>query len=108
MYIRINKEKTQFVVPEIHQILDTDILISDEEYNNFITLQEAGAKFRKKNVVDVNLGLFGIIEEFIPEINPTIPTDTELKIKALENENLEQTEMLIDNDFRLTNIELGL
>lgn len=65
-YIRIENDNFGFIVDGIHEILETDIKISDEEYNKFFELQSQGKQFRVKNVDGE--GLFGILEEYIPEI----------------------------------------
>lgn len=62
-----------FKTDEVHEILETDIPISDEIYNRFFELQSQGKKFRIKNI---NGSTFEeIFEEVIPEtIDPsTLP-----------------------------------
>ena len=42
-YIRLNEDDTiGFLDDEIHEITDSDVSISEEEYSNLITLQESG------------------------------------------------------------------
>lgn len=87
-YIRIDNDKFGFVVNDIHEILDTDIKISDEDYNKFFKLQSQGKQFRIKNQQSTTL--FEILEEYVPEHVDihSIPS-TEERLVALENIMLE-------------------
>lgn len=87
-YIRIKNEEFEFIVEDIHTILDTDIKISDEDYNRFFELQSEAKQFRIKN--EQATTLFEILEEYVPEHVdiPSIPS-TEERLVALENIMLE-------------------
>lgn len=84
MYLRLNDEGFGFVVEGIHDIIDSDISISDDDYNKFMSLQEVGNQFRKKDVVLNPTGLFDYVEEFKTVcINPIEPTIEE-RLRGME------------------------
>lgn len=83
MYIRIENEGFGFVTPDIHQILETDIPISDEAYNKFLELQSVGKFFKIKNPSGATFE--EIFEEYTPEQIPQEPGP----IEKLQAENAE-------------------
>lgn len=104
-YLRIQEQKFGFIVEGIHDIDETiDHKVSNEDYKTFFELQSEGKQFRVKDV-PTGEGLFDLIEEYVPEpLPPAPPSDMEL----LQEEVLNQSEMILEMDFRLTSIELGL
>ena len=104
-YVRIQEDKFGFVVDGIHDILaDVDHAITNEDYDRFFELQSKGKQFRVKDV-PTGEGLFDLIEEYVPEpLPPVPPSDMELLLEEVLN----QSEMILEMDFRLTSIELGL
>lgn len=83
-YLRVDLDKFGFVVDGIHDIQETDIEITNEDYDIFFKLQSEGKQFRVKEV-KIGETLFDIIEEYIPEIDttPQAPTQEE-RLLALE------------------------
>ena len=77
-YIRIENEEFGFVVDGIHTILETDIKISDEDYNKFFELQSQGKQFRVKDINGSTL--FEILEEYIPEMEVSTEVTFEEKM----------------------------
>ena len=64
-YLRLNKDDNfGFVVTGINIIRDTDIPISDIDYNKFFELQSLGKQFRISNPKGESL--FEILEEYVP------------------------------------------
>lgn len=106
-YLRINEDNSfGFVISDIHDILDTDIPITAEEYKDFFDIHN-GKNFRIKNRSGTKL--FDIIEEYTKEI-VIEKTPIELLIeenKLLKQQQSEQDEMIIENAFAIANIELG-
>ena len=101
-YIRIYEDKTfGFVVDGIHDILENDIAISKEDYNTFFVNQSEGKYYRVKSRLAKTKGLFGCVEEYVPEVIPYTPTEE-------EQQALDQNEYLMELDLRITNLELGL
>lgn len=87
LYLRIENDSFGFVTNEIHDIKESDILISEEEYNNFFDLQAKGKQFRLKEM-STGTGLFDYVEEYVPviaEALPYVPT-LEDRVLALEEE----------------------
>lgn len=106
-YLRIiSKEKGQFtfVAEGYNSILDTDIPINNEEYIRLYNLRGEGRFFRLKET-PTGTGLFDYLEEYTREPEPPAPP-TEVEI--LKEESLEQSEYLVEMDYRLMNLELGL
>lgn len=106
-YLRINEDNSfGFVISDIHDILETDIPITDEEYNDYFK-NHNGKNFRIKSRSGAKL--FDIIEEYTKEI-VIEKTPIELLMeenKTLKQQQSEQDEMIIENAFAIANIELG-
>lgn len=85
------------------QGLGTLVEISIDDYNKFHELNSKGKQFRLKEIPTGN-SLFDYIEEYDVECIPCEPTKEEM----LEEEVLLQSEYLLDMEFRMTNLELGL
>lgn len=104
-FIRIENDKFVFVVDGIHTIDETiDKAVTQEEYNKFFELQSKGKQFRIKDN-PTGTSLFDYIEEYIPEPLPPAPPS---ELELLQEEVLNQSEMMLDMDYRMTSLELGL
>lgn len=108
IYLRI-EENTDgelgfgFIISDIQEVLENDIEISIDDYNKFHELNSKGKQFRVK-ANPIGSTLFDYIEEYTFECIPCEPTEEEL----LKEEVLNQSEMMLEMDFRMTNLELGL
>lgn len=106
-YLRINEDNSfGFVVEGIHDILDTDIKITDEEYNDYFK-NNNGKNYRVKNPTGTKL--LDIIEEYTKE---TVIKKSPIELLIEENnilrqQQFEQDEMIIENAFTIANMELG-
>lgn len=102
-YLRTENQKIEFLTDEIHEIKNTDMLLSTEEYEKFFELQSQGKQYRLKTSVTIDendKGLFGYIEEFENESIPSdeIKSDFEMIIeqnKTLMKENQSLKEDII-------------
>lgn len=103
-YLRIEGNIFTFVVESIHPIKETDIKLTQEEYDKFFELQSQGKQFRLKDMA-TGTTLFDFIEEYTPEPGPPAPPT---EIELLQEEVLEQSEYMVEMDYRLINLELGL
>ncbi|MDU8964613.1 hypothetical protein [Clostridium tertium] len=94
-YLAILKEENQFgFKDETDKILDEDIQITNEDYALFFEKKSTGKQFRLKEISTGN-GLFDYIEEYIPDIKEVT------KEPGIE-------EMLLDHEYRLSKVELGV
>ena len=93
-YLRIEDNSFGFVLEGIHKILDTDIEITDEDYNSFFELQSQGKQFKLKKNPTGN-SLFDYIEEYIPEA-----------IKEPQEPGTD--EFMLDIEYRFSLLELGV
>lgn len=93
-YLRIENNYFVFVVEGINEIKDTDITITNEDYNNLIDLRNKGKRFILKEVPTGNK-LFDYIEEYIPE-----------RIEVTPEQGLE--EIALDHEYRISKLELGV
>ncbi len=66
-YLRVTGESFGFLTDEIHEIHDSDVEISLNDYSEFFTLQSSGMQFRLKKPQIGATSLFDYIEEFEPE-----------------------------------------
>lgn len=96
-YLRIETESEEFgfLVNTIHDIQETDIKITQEDYDRFFELQSKGKQFRLKEVPTPEDGLFGYVEEYVP-VTEDVPAT-----KGIED-------YIIDLDARVCKIELGV
>lgn len=85
MYLFVNEDGFGFKVDGIHEILETDIQISDEVYNRFFELQSQGKQFKVKNPQGTTFE--EIFEEVIPEPIPQPPSEIEQITKVLSRED---------------------
>lgn len=82
-YLRIENDSFGFVVDTIHEIKETDIEISIDDYDTFFEMQSQGKRFKLKNN-PTGTGLFDYIEEYAPQaITDTTPTQED-RLAALE------------------------
>lgn len=104
-YIRIENNNFGFVVDDIHTIDEaTDHEVTQEEYDKFFELQSEGKQLRLKEVA-TGERLFDLIEEYTPE---PLPPASLSEAELLKEEVLNQSEMMLEMDFRMTSVELGL
>ena len=94
MFLRIENNNFGFVVDTIHEILDTDIKITNEDYNSFFELQSQGKQFKIKEN-PTGTGLFDYLEEYTPE-----PIEVKLELDAEDH--------LLDLEYRVSLLELGV
>ena len=87
-YLRIENERIVFVVKGQHTILEGDVQITNEDYDEFFKLQRQGKQFKLKEK-PTGSGLFDYIEEFVLEVIIDNTPTTEERIKALEMALLE-------------------
>lgn len=93
-YFRIEDNNFGFVLEGLHEIKDTDITITNEDYNEFFELQAKGKQFRLKETA-MGEELFDYVEEYIQEI-----------VEEVQEPGLE--EMVLDHEYRLSKFELGV
>ena len=105
-YLRILEDGFTFLLVGFHDkndFLDSDIPISEKDYLKWN--EECSFKQFRVKANPIGSTLFDYIEEYTPEpLPPVPPSDMEL----LQEEVLNQSEMILEMDFRLTSIELGL
>lgn len=102
-YLRIlSTSDFTIVVEGINPILQSDIPIKSEDFMKYIDSMST-TRYRLKSS-PTGQELFDYLEEYTPEPGPYIPTETEL----LKAEVLEQSEYMVEMDYRLMNLELGL
>lgn len=73
-YLRTENEKIEFLVDGIHDIKETDMLVSDEDYDKFFEMQSQGKQYRIKN--HIGSTLFEVLEEYTPEIEELTQSTT--------------------------------
>lgn len=85
-YLRTENNKIEFLVDDIHEIKDSDMKLSNEEYGRFFELQSEGKQFRLKEMITYNIpsSLFDYVEEFV---NDPVPAE-EVTTEAITVENL--------------------
>lgn len=112
-FLRIDKEKNEFgfVNEQMHKIIETDIEISDEDYNKFFESQSSGVCYRLKKT-STGSSLFDFIEEYEPE-QPEVKSEGIFEeIKALKEENLQLkvaiAELSEENDKEILDLKLAL
>ena len=71
----------------------------------FRVIDVSGVELYNDDVSTKKMGLFDYIEEYEPEPAPPSPP-TELEL--LQEEVLQQSEYMVEMDYRLMNLELGL
>ena len=98
-YLRIENDKFGFVVKGIHEILESDISITDNDYKTFLKRQEKGEQFKLKAESTGSL-LFDYIESFETEYEQLPKTKLELLIE--ENEIIKQQQLQQDENISLT------
>ena len=77
-YLRIKDGSFGFVVDGIHEIITSDIEISDEAYNEFFQNQNNGKNYRLKTDRTSENDLFDYVEEY--EIIPQVFPKTKMEI----------------------------
>lgn len=106
-YIRVENGNFGFVTEYIHEILEIDIEVSNEDYNKFFELQTQGKQFRVKNQQATTL--FEILEEYIPDQVglPQEPSTSE-RLVILEQENADLLLDSVKKDMRIEQNELDI
>lgn len=89
-YIFQNEDGFGFKCDNIHEIIETDVLISDEMYQQFFDTQCCGKSFRIKDIAGTTFD--EIFEEYVPEY---IETKEEAMIR-LKNRLLETDRMIVE------------
>jgi hypothetical protein len=93
-FFRIEDDSFEFLLEGLHEIKETDISITNEDYDMFFDLQAKGKQFRLKEV-QTGKELFDYVEEYTPEI-----------VEEVQEPGLE--EMVLDHEYRLSKFELGV
>lgn len=93
-YLRIENDNFGFVVDTIHEIKETDIKITEDDYNTFFEMQSQGKQFKLKNN-PTGTGLFDYLEKYTPEA-----------IKEPQEPGVD--EYMLDIECRVSLIELGV
>lgn len=89
-YVFKNKSGFGFKVDGIHKILDTDVPITEENYNKFFELQSQGKQFKIK---DMYSAIFNeIFEEVIPA---PIQTSQQPTVQDLQKQIFDLTTQLV-------------
>lgn len=102
-YLRIEKNDFGFITEDTHEILDNDISITKEEYQEFFDKQFNGLSFKLKED-PIGAGLFDCIEECESETIQQ-PEDISEKVKILEEENAELLKDSAIKDMRIEQLE---
>ena len=87
-YLRIENDNFGFVLEGIHEIRETDIVVSQEEYDSFFEMQSKGKQFRLKET-PTGTGLFDYLEKYVAEIVVDNTPSMEERMSALESIMLE-------------------
>lgn len=82
-FLRTIGDYIGFVVDGIHTITKSDVPITDADYNKYFELERQGKMFRRRATPDTQSGLFGYIEEYVPEPISTQPSEVQLLQLAL-------------------------
>lgn len=83
MYLRNIDGAPGFVLDDDH--IKTDIEITDTDYEQYFVSEQQGKVFRMRATPDTQSGLFGYIEEYVPEPISTQPSEVqELKMALAE------------------------
>lgn len=82
-YIFFENDKFGFKTDEVHEILDTDVSITEENYNKFFELQSQGKQFKIKNIHGITF------EEIFEEIMPESVSKEPSELEKLKQENIE-------------------
>lgn len=93
-YLSIEHNNFGFLVKGIHKIKETDVQITEADYNKFFELQNKGKQFRLKET-PTGTDLFDYIEEYVPEVVEVVPE------VGLE-------EIALYHEYRISKLELGV
>lgn len=75
-YLNIENSVFSFLTDEIHDISESDIPISSEDYDEFFRRQSDGIQFKLKDVIaEDSVGLFDYVEEVPHETNEDNPQE---------------------------------
>lgn len=93
MYFRIFEDNTPGFVPD-ELYIDGDVKITDEEYVKYFEMEQDGKQFRVRELPEPSLGLFGYVEEFIPEPMVMPPSETEILREQIIQQHLATAEAI--------------
>lgn len=91
VYLRITENDFGFYTDEVHEIKESDISISQEDYEEFFKLQSCGTHFKLKADISKAKTLFEFVDTYKPtvipqEVTPTESFDDEInKLKQMIN-----------------------
>lgn len=85
-YLFVSDDSFGFKADDIHEILETDISISDDIYDRFFTEQAQGKQFRVRDASEATFE--EIFEEVPKETTPLTPEQEIIKLKT----ELEETD----------------
>ena len=82
-YLNIENGVFSFLTDEIHDISESDIPISLEDYDEFFKKQSDGVQFKLKDVIEEDaVGLFDYVEEVPHETNEDDPQEALEDLRA--------------------------
>ena len=82
-YLNIENSVFSFLTDEIHDISESDIPISLEDYDEFFKKQSDGVQFKLKDVIEEDaVGLFDYVEEVPHETNEDDPQEALEDLRA--------------------------
>ncbi|SEA16207.1 hypothetical protein SAMN04515656_104155 [Eubacterium aggregans] len=96
-FLRTAGDYIGFVVDGIHTITESDVPITDADYNKYFESERQGKVFRMRATPDTQSGLFGYIEEYVPEPISTQPSEIQpLQLalaEAIEKQEADKLEL---------------
>ena len=95
-YLRLINDTFGFINSDVNAVQDTDIAITESDYNRFFELQSQGKQFRLKAEQPETGGLFDYVEEYEPEPLPEPKTEMELLEEKVELLDGTLTEVLFN------------
>lgn len=113
-YIRIEEDNSFSLMQGSDINSNTDHVISDSSYEELVKEisgdgsvipLKPGKEFKVKDL----LGTGDVYTDYLEEYTPApLPPAPQSELELLQEEVLNQSEMILDMDFRLTSVELGL
>lgn len=93
-YLRLESGMFTIVIAGVHEIKNDDIPIDNKDFEEYINTKEI-EKFYRLKKVSTGKGLFDYIEGYIPE-----------PIEVIQKPGID--EFMLETDFRLSKLELGV
>lgn len=89
VYLRTSNGRIEFITDDIHDIKETDIPVTKEDYELFFESQANGIQYKLRDMIPLSndISLFDTVEEFVSEPIAIEKTDVEIKIDNLIEEN---------------------